>query len=73
MTYNAIGILIIHKIISVDGYRFWSTERNTYRCLLQLFDLVVVQEIYVSHLNSIQQYRQYKQYKAKQSKHIKES
>ena len=61
MAYNAIGILIVHKIISVAG--FWSKERNIYRCLLQLFDLVAVQEIYVCHLNIIKQYTQYKQYK----------
>ena len=56
----------MHKIISVAG--FWSKERNIYRCLLQLFDLVAVQEIYVCHLNIIKQYtQQYKQYKTNNS------
>ena len=47
MAYNAIGVLLLHKIVSV--FVFWTKERNIHRCILQFFDLLVFQEIYLTH------------------------
>ena len=47
MAINAICVLFVHKIVSVLA--FWTKEGNITRCILQFFDLLVIQEVYVAH------------------------
>merc|ERR1712129_542415 len=47
MAKCAIAVLIFHKLFSVIA--FWVKEGFTYRCVLQFFDLLIFEEIYVSH------------------------
>ena len=47
MAWCGIAVLLFHKLISVIA--FWAKEANIYRCILQFFDLLIFEEIYVSH------------------------
>ena len=47
LAINATCVLILHKMISV--FVFWTKERNYRRCILQFFDLLLIEEIYVAH------------------------
>ena len=47
MAWCGITVLLFHKLITVIA--FWAKEANPYRCLLQLFDLLIFEEIFVSH------------------------
>ena len=47
MANCAIIVLLFHKFISIVA--FWAKEKSIKRCLLQLFDLLIFQEIYLSH------------------------
>ena len=51
MGYCGIAVIVTHKIASVVA--FWSKEKNLARCILVFFDLLIFQEIYVSHLNIV--------------------
>lgn len=54
----SIIVLIFHKIIGVLA--FWSKERNIYRCILQLFDVLIFQEIYICHAKLLKKYHNVK-------------
>lgn len=54
MAINGLVVLGFHKLISV--FVFWRKEGNVSRCILQFFDLLVIQEIYVAHLKIVYNY-----------------
>eukprot|EP01083_Nonionella_stella_P078363 214412_1 len=47
MAICGIVTLIVHKVVSTIA--FWIKERSFYRCVLQFLDLLVFEEIYVTH------------------------
>merc|ERR1712228_395117 len=55
MALCAIIVLLFHKFVSTIA--FWIKEKNIYRCFLQLFDLLIFEEIYVSHKQIVSQFQ----------------
>eukprot|EP01083_Nonionella_stella_P017990 50333_1 len=53
MAYSAIGVLIFSKILSTSA--IYLKEKNIFRCILQLFDLLIFTEIYESHRKVVHQ------------------
>ena len=47
MAYFSIGVIVFHKIIS--SFAIWISEKNLNRAILQLFDVLIYQEIYYGH------------------------
>ena len=47
MAYCSISVLIVHKITSIIA--FWNKEKSIRRCILVFFELLIFEEIYVSH------------------------
>eukprot|EP01084_Bolivina_argentea_P092707 166763_1 len=47
--------LLFHKLISTAA--FWMKEENVHRCILQFFDLLIFQEIYISHKKIVAQFK----------------
>ena len=58
MAYSALGVLALHKIVSFIA--FWAKEGNFLRCLLQVLDLLIFEEIYLTHNNIITQLKRNK-------------
>ena len=54
MAYCGSGILLFHKFIMFIA--FWTKERNILRCILAVCDLLIFQEIYVSHARMVHNY-----------------
>ena len=55
MALCAIIVLAFHKVTST--ILFWSKERYIIRCLLQFLDLLIFEEIYLSHKKIIHQFK----------------
>eukprot|EP01084_Bolivina_argentea_P132876 234483_1 len=55
MAICGIFILLFHKFVSVIV--FWTKERSIIRCMLQFFDLLIFQEIYLSHKKIINEFK----------------
>eukprot|EP01083_Nonionella_stella_P076748 209286_1 len=66
MAQCGIAVLVFHRVIS--SLAFWLKEKNILRCLLQLLDLLIFQEIYVGHSALITQFRNQSISKTKHSK-----
>ncbi len=49
-------ILLFHKFISTVA--FWAKEANITRCILQFLDILIFEEIYVSHKKIVTQFKQ---------------
>ena len=47
MAYSALAVLAIHKLVSFIA--FWTKERKLSRCVLQVLDLLIFEEIFLSH------------------------
>eukprot|EP01084_Bolivina_argentea_P249892 418483_1 len=55
MAACAIATLIFHKMISTLA--FWIKDHTGYRCILQVLDLLIFEEIYMTHKTIIAQFR----------------
>ena len=55
MAYSALGVLGIHKLVSFIA--FWAKERSVVRCVLQVLDVLIFEEIYLTHNKIITQFR----------------
>eukprot|EP01083_Nonionella_stella_P192428 711306_1 len=55
MAICAIITLLLHKTVSTLA--FWIKERNVYRCVLQLLDVLIFEEIYISHKRVLNQFK----------------
>eukprot|EP01084_Bolivina_argentea_P097960 176085_1 len=62
MSLCGIAVLVFHKSISTIA--FWMKEQNMYRCIFQLLDLLIFEEIYVSHQKIVSQFRNQKESKS---------
>ena len=56
MATVSIGIIIFHKIVS--SMAIYILERNIFRALLQLFDLLIFQEILYAHEKIVRNMKQ---------------
>eukprot|EP01084_Bolivina_argentea_P099881 179476_1 len=55
MAKSAIIVLGIHKLVSLIA--FWTKERSIIRCLLQVLDLLIFEEIFLTHKKIITQFK----------------
>eukprot|EP01083_Nonionella_stella_P004482 12983_1 len=55
MAICAIITLLLHKTVSTLA--FWIKERNVYRCVFQLLDVLIFEEIYISHKRVLDQFK----------------
>eukprot|EP01083_Nonionella_stella_P315883 1142365_1 len=55
MALCAIITLFLHKIVSTLA--FWIKERSVYRCVFQLLDVLIFEEIYTSHKRVLHQFK----------------
>eukprot|EP01084_Bolivina_argentea_P243937 408789_1 len=58
MAICGIATLIFHKMVSVTA--FWLKEKNVYRCILQLLDVLIFEEIYISHKKIVAKFKNQK-------------
>eukprot|EP01084_Bolivina_argentea_P310382 537086_1 len=57
MAICGIVVLLFHKIISTIA--FWAKEKSISRCVLQFLDLLIFEEIYVSHTKIVYHFRKH--------------
>eukprot|EP01084_Bolivina_argentea_P132877 234485_1 len=55
MAICALTVLLFHRIISTIA--FWAKEANIIRCIFQFVDILIFEEIYVSHKQIISQFK----------------
>merc|ERR1712154_590391 len=52
---GGIATLLLHKVVSTTA--FWVKEHDVKRCVLQLLDLLIFEEIYVTHNKVVAQFQ----------------
>ena len=55
MAISAIIVLVIHKLVSFIA--FWAKEGSIVRCVLQVLDLLIFEEIYLTHKKILTEFK----------------
>eukprot|EP01084_Bolivina_argentea_P280006 478766_1 len=69
MAICGLTVLLFHRFIT--SLAFWVKEKNILRCILQLFDFLVFEEIFICHKRIITQFRNQSETKSEDKKDVK--